>query len=100
MKQLEDGTFYGTTVGLNAIHAQYTKPMLVRVQYSAEDEKSPVRLVAVSGHTLAEIQKTGVKMISREEYENRPINAYNDTLEAIWALGQLGWGTESELEGW
>lgn len=96
MKQLEDGTFYGTTIGLLATHAQYNKPLLVRVQFSAESETSPVRLVAASGHTLEEITKTGVKMISMEEYENRPRNDYNNTREAIWALGLLGWDAGSD----
>ena len=90
MKQLQDGTYYGITAGLLASHARYSRPVLVCVEYTAEEE-GPVKMTAVSGNTLAKMAKGGTNTISREDYENRPTNPYNNTHEAIWALSLLGW---------
>ena len=96
MKQIGDGTYFHTTIGLTATHSASKQPKLVRVEMTAKDEKSDVTLVAVNGHNTAPIHKTGKVVISREEYENRPTDPYDDSVEALWAMSRLGWLTVSD----
>jgi hypothetical protein len=43
---------------------------------------------AVSAHNLANAGKG--RVISAEEFSSRPVNPFNSTREAIWALEKLG----------
>jgi len=49
-----------------------------------------VELQAVSGHNLASLPKQYSTAITSAEWEDRPFDPYDDTVEAIWALKKLG----------
>lgn len=88
MVQLEDGTFFATTVGLTAEHDNYPKAMLVRMEFTSETVDGPVTVKAVNGHSLGPLHKAGKRVISRDAYEDRP---RDNVEEARWAGSLLGW---------
>lgn len=57
-----------------------------------------VMLTALSGRTLAAIPRVSRVKVSREEWEDRPTDPYDSTVEATWALGKLGLSSEGADE--
>jgi hypothetical protein len=78
--------FIGYTVGLECWINGSIK--MVKCEYSRIDGGVMIR--AVSGNNLGRFGGGHSKNISQETYEARPIDCYNDTIEAIWALKQIG----------
>lgn len=79
-------TLLHCTSGLRA--SKNGKSKLVKVYFYETDEG--VRLEPTSAYNLTQTPGK-VPVISKEEYANRPVNPYNGTREAIWALGLCGW---------
>lgn len=78
--------FIGYTVGLECWINDAIK--MVKCEYSRID--SGVMINAVSGNNLGRIGGGRSKNISQEAFETRPIDSYDNTVEAIWALKQIG----------
>lgn len=78
--------FIGYTVGLECLINDSIK--MIKCEYSRID--SGVMIHAVSGNNLGRIGGGYSKKISQEAFETRPIDTYNSTREAIWALKQIG----------
>jgi hypothetical protein len=78
--------FIRTTVGLNATYND-TAPNLVRIECYETDKG--MMLQPVSGHNLA--TKPGVKIISREDYDALPRDAYDDTVFARACMALCGY---------
>ena len=79
-------TLIRTTVGLNATFND-TAPKLVRIECYKVDKG--MMLQPVSGHNLA--IKPGVKIISREDYDAIPRDAYDDTVFARACMSLCGY---------
>lgn len=60
----------------------------VRIAYYRQDDGS-VRLGAESAYNMSRLPGTAV--VSAEEFAERPTDAYNDLVEAKWALHKCGW---------
>ncbi len=78
--------FIGYTVGLECWINDAIK--MVKCEYSRID--GGVMIHAVSGNNLGRIGGGHSKNISQEAFEARPTDSYDDTVEAIWALKQIG----------
>ena len=76
--------FICATVGLQA--QRRGRAGLVKAEYYRNADGS-VTLRAVSGRSLASMP--GSLTISGEDFADRPINPYNATREALWALRLL-----------
>lgn len=81
--------FLKYTTGLMATHKDKpdTPPQLVKVAYYQRPD-GLIRLSAESGHNMADLPYK--KTISRADFDARPTHAYEDVVEARWALDQLG----------
>lgn len=79
--------FIGYTVGLECWARE--KLTLVKIEYSKGKNES-VRLNAVSGHNLSSIAPKLSKVIPADTFAARPVDPYDSTVEAVWALQQLG----------
>jgi hypothetical protein len=77
--------FIGYTVGIAA--SSPTGPRALKVEFNRCKDGS-VLMRAVSAHNLANAGKG--RVISAEEFSSRPVNPFNSTREAIWALEKLG----------
>lgn len=77
--------FIGYTVGIECWIGNTIK--LVKCEYSRID--GGIMIHAVSGNNLGRIGGRS-KIITQDAFENRPTDSYNDTVEAIWALKQIG----------
>jgi len=84
--EASDERFIGCTIGLQAIHCNYTAPKLVSIDFYEKGDK--IILKAVSGHNMARMIKSKNATIPREQYEDRPDRAVD---KAIWALSLCGW---------
>lgn len=78
--------FIGYTIGLECWINNAIK--MVKCEYSRTN--NGIMIHAVSGNNLGRIGGGHCKTISSEEFETRPVNAYDDTVEAIWALKKIG----------
>lgn len=76
------------TIGLLAKHRSFKRPTAVKVFMKSEGDG--VRLTVESAHNLAPMPKFGSVLLAQEEFENRPQDAYDSTVEAIWALSLFG----------
>jgi hypothetical protein len=83
-------TFIGYTCGLMASKNGISK--LVKVEYST-NKYNGITLQVVSGYNLE--KTSGKKSISKDDFNNRPHDPYNNVSEATWALGQCGWSVTS-----
>lgn len=83
--------FIGYTIGLECWVNDAIK--MVKCEYSRTD--NGVMIHAVSGNNLGRIGGGYCKNISSEEFEARPVTAYDDTVEAIWALKKIGLSPKS-----
>lgn len=89
---MQNYKFIRTTIGLQATHENYSKPALVRVEYYENSENTDeIKMVAVNGKTLSKLKKCSSIVITREDYQDIPEDAYDDAVEAISALEMLGW---------
>lgn len=82
--------FIGYTIGLEATAntGMYKQGRMVKVEYT-KIGNDMVRLSAVSGNNLSKIK--GSAVITQEQFDERPQDAYNDVSEAKWALEKCGW---------
>ncbi len=80
------GEFIGYTIGLECWINNRLK--MVKCEYTRAGDG--VRIHAVSGHSLGRFDGGHSKVISKEEFRNRPDDPYDDIVEAIWALEQIG----------
>ena len=78
--------FIGYTVGLECWVNDAIK--IVKCEYSFIE--GGVMIHAVSGNNLGRIGGGHSKNISQEAFDDRPTAYYDDTVEAIWALKQIG----------
>lgn len=79
--------FIGYTVGLECNgYTQIGK--LVQVEYSRLSDES-VLLQTVSARNLGKL--VGSKVISADEFADRPSDPYDNIDEARWALNLCGW---------
>ena len=81
-------TFISYTIGLVVTGSAVRKPTLAKVEYNTH--KDGVKLNLVSGSNLGKIHKAGTVVVSQEEFDDRPRDPYNDTVEAQWAFNKLG----------
>lgn len=72
------------TIGLMANHPTFKRPTLVKVFMESSEEG--VLLTVESAHTLSRLNWLGSVLITREEWENRPFDAYDNIVEARWAF--------------
>lgn len=83
------GEFLGYTVGLTVTTgSRGITPVLAKAEYTRNNDGS-VTICAVSGHNMSKVRNVKPVTISAEEYTDRPINPYNSTREAVWALSLL-----------
>lgn len=78
--------FIGYTVGLECWINGEVK--MVKCEYSRTG--GGVMIHAVSGNNMGRFGGGHSKKISQEAFETRLTDPYNDTVEAIWALKQIG----------
>ena len=79
--------FIGYTIGLEANRNSQIGKM-VKVSFE-RDENGFIRLKAVSGRNLEAMK--GHATVSAEQFQERPQDAYDGSVEARWALNQCGW---------
>lgn len=84
------------TIGMMAFHPALGEAKLVRVEY--RESKGEVFLVPVSGYNLEPIKIINQVKISKEEYENRPYDPCDDTVEFFWAARELGFVFSDEYD--
>ncbi len=78
--------FIGYTVGLNAIHENLKKYMLLKAEF-ARLPNGDVQLTCVSARNLERIRSIATRTISAEEFSDRPSENIG---EAHWAFRILG----------
>lgn len=83
--------FIGYTIGLECNHNSARRQMMAKMVKVEKNRRADgsVELSAVSGHNLGKFR--GCKaIVSAEDYENRPFDAYDAAEEAVWALNLCG----------
>ncbi len=78
--------FIGYTIGLNCRARGVAN---TKVEYSRVDANT-IQLQAVSGLNLGSMGPKYRATISKHAFQNRPHDAYDSSVEAIWALAQVG----------
>ena len=78
--------FIGYTVGIECCVNDAIK--MIKCEYSRKE--NGVMIHAVSGNNLGRVGGGLSRNISNDEFEARPKDAYDYTVEAIWALKQIG----------
>lgn len=91
-----------STIGMMASHNNlrrygFVESILVKVVYSRTIIDN-IMLTAVSGHNLAVIKQIKQVIITKEEYNDRPFDYYDDTVEFFWAISMLGFNVPRENE--
>lgn len=85
----EMGKFIGYTVGLECF-VDYPSKVIRPIKIEYSEAEQGVKLQAVSGNNLSSYGGKYSKIISREAFDARPVDAYKKTQEAIWALKIVG----------
>ena len=80
--------FIGYTAGLECYVPGITGIHMIKIEYSKSADG--VKLQAVSGLNLEPIARKFSAAISPEAYAGRPVDPYDNTEEAVWALRQVG----------
>ncbi len=80
--------FIGYTTGLECFVPGITGIHMIKIEYSKAADG--VKLQAVSGLNLEPLARKFSATISRDAYAGRPVDPYENTEEAIWALRQVG----------
>ena len=79
----------GKTNGLQCFRDDSNKPSkLVSISFYQKNAYVIV-LQPESGHTMSLMP--GRTVITKAEFDDRPIDPYNSTPEAVWALDKCGW---------
>lgn len=71
-------------------------PTLVSIQ--AEIMESNVKLTSVSARNLDTIRRAKVVTIARDEWDDRPRDAYDYLVESRWMLNRCGWSIAGDEE--
>jgi hypothetical protein len=79
--------FIGCTIGLECNKGNQIGKS-VKIDYSQNDDGT-INLQPVSGRNLSAMGKS--QNISAAEFERRPQDAYDEIVEARWALQLCGW---------
>lgn len=85
-KETEMSDFIDYTAGLECWINDTIK--MIKCEYSRIDESS-VMIRAVSGNNLGRIGWRS-KSISKDAFDSRPYDPYDNTIEAVWALSHIG----------
>jgi len=86
--------FLSMTTGLECVRDE--KPgVIVKVEFW-ELADGRIKLQAIAGRNLSKV--AGHLIISREEFDARPLDAYDDIKEARWALNKCGWEIWAEAD--
>ena len=81
--------FIGKSNGLQCVRDDSDQPSkLVSVSFYQKNADVIV-LQPESGHTMGSMP--GRAFITKIEFDDRPIDPYNSTQEAVWALEKCGW---------
>lgn len=81
--------FLSSTIGMMAKHENMYNSSMVRAEFYLSDSDNVI-ISAVSGYNLERIRNIPYKIITLEEYNNRPEDSCDDTVEWTWGLEQLG----------
>ena len=86
---MENLELRNSTIGLMASHPSFKRPALCKIwYYDTTDDKILMRVEsAVNGEI---VKSVSAQTITLEEYENRPVNSYNEAIEARWAFSKMG----------
>ena len=90
MKTKEIKTEYkSSTIGMMMNHKHLSKTVLLKVQFYRTNLGN-IMLCAVSGHDLSTIKQIKHVIITKEQYNDREYDYYDDTVEFCWAAKLLG----------
>ena len=84
----EQRNFIQTTIGMMRNHKNLNRPVLIKCHvYEALGD---IELHAVSGHNLARIKQIPTVILSKQEWEDRDYDLYDDQEEFFWLTDKLG----------